>query len=188
MYRATMNLVLVFSLVSSVSHGAMLTLDDSDVNTITITWSGFDAGGFTLDGSTFSQAGTATLPDQTGLYLGFFNQFPQAGGTLSVVFAPVGNPTDATSGIFMNYSGGVAQAITGSFGGYNGTPYSQNILGTVPQDGHTESFGIPGLTGTFISEAANAVPEPASLTLAGLGAFGLTISVIRRRRQQQTAV
>lgn len=41
--------------------------------------------------------------------------------------------------------------------------------------------------GTY-SVAPSAVPEPASVTLVGLGAFGLIAGAIRRRRQQKIAV
>lgn len=44
------------------------------------------------------------------------------------------------------------------------------------------------VTVTYNSAAASTVPEPASLTLVGLGAFGLFAGAIRRRRWQQAAV
>jgi hypothetical protein len=62
------------------------------------------------------------------------------------------------------------------------TPTSLNI-------GFTKAGTAVSASGTLSSPPVGlAVPEPASMTLAGLGALGLAFGAYRRRQQQQTAI
>jgi hypothetical protein len=173
--------------VPAACHAASLRIDDTHPDTITIVWSGFDAAGFSINGSTLSAADSVTLPD--GDYTFFGSWFDSI--ISSFAFTPVGpnfayfslpsNPTGVTSGI--NYStipDGNLVSLSGTLGAFTGTVYFTDP-NTVPQ-GQTQNFFGPNLGGSFASETPlSAVPEPTSLTLAGLGALGLAWTRLRRR-------
>lgn len=172
-------------LLAPSANAAIILVDDSDANTMTFTWSGFDVTGFSMGVNAPSAAGTITVADGGYNWTGqWFDTQPLGGDTQFAYFALPSDLTGITSGFIANvgFDGQVA-SLANSSGGFTGFVYFFDALNTSVQDGHTEfraSLGSPGLQVTFISENANTeIPEPGTLTLFALGT--LSLGALRRR-------
>jgi hypothetical protein len=173
------------------AQAALLVIDDSDPNTITISVDDFEAG-FYLD--IFD--GNGLQPVQSGLGSPFSVTLPDGGFSFSGSWFDLGNTPyadfqllfglaagdlDVTSGIVLSGStNGFIGTIHGSIGGFTGVPYFN-----VPapgagfgQDDGEQGLALPFLSISFTPEP-NAVPAPAGLALFGLGLLGL--AALRRR-------
>jgi hypothetical protein len=172
---------------TQLASAAVITIDDTDVDDITFTWSGFDE--FFI--STFNYFG-----DGTATFLDTFvdiTLFPGEAGfsfggsyTLASVIdetfdfrlgSEVGTPTDMTSGFALEVFE-IDEELAGIGG--NALAYTTDVYGSSPTSfvqGDTVAVTGSEIELTFISEAseAAAVPAPASLFLMGLALLGLGI-------------
>ena len=160
--------------ISAPASAAFIAVDDSDPLTITITAGDFE-GGFSVNGnlltSGLGNSASITLADGGYSISGSWIDLGQAGGArVDLLFALPVNPTFSTSGIeFGATTDGSLGTLNGSFGGYiDPTFYFPTGLPTLPQDGRTGFAGMPFLSVSFVSEQA--LPEPGTLALMGLGA------------------
>ena len=164
------------------ASAAYISIDDSNLSTITITAGDFEQG-FSVNGnlltSGLGNSGSLTLNDGGFNISGSWIDLGGASGArVDLLFALFGNPTFATSGIeFGATSDGFLGTLSGSFGGYL-DPFSYFFTGlpTLGQDGQTAYGSMAYLSVSFVSEA---VPEPGSLALAGLALAGL--ATLRRK-------
>lgn len=174
---------------AGVTQAAFITIDDSDPNSITITAGDFERG-FSVNGNLLTlglgDSGSITLPDGGHSIQGSWIDLGAdiAGSTTNVYFAFPVDPTGVTSGIqFFSQSDGTLATLDGSFGGLIGFPYFVGSP-TAAQDGHTENFFVPFLSGSFTSEAVvdGTIPEPASLAVWGcIGLAGLVRGLRRKK-------
>jgi len=178
----TFALLAAFALVSQ-SRGANLVIDDSNLNTVTITASGFN--NFVVNGNVLASGASATFAD--GVVINFagnwFNQGLGAGPTQSAYFGD----TELRSGIEFSALQLASPPLgyfdvgrTHAFLGYDPSFQSGGIFAPLlPQDGATTSGSIPGLTWSFKSEVAH-VPDSGSTFLL-LGGACAGLAVLRRR-------
>ena len=164
------------------ASAAYIAIDDSDVNTITITAGDFEQG-FSVNGnlltSGLGNSGSLTLADGGFSISGSWIDLGEAAGSrLDLLFALFGNPGFTTSGIeFGVGSDGFFGTLNGSFGGYvDPSLYFFTGQPTLEQNGQTGYGSVAYLSVSFVSEA---VPEPGSLALAGLALAG--VAALRRR-------
>ena len=171
------------SLTTLSASAAYINIDDSDINTITISAGDFENGFYvngTLLTSGLGGSGSLTLADGGYTISGSWIDLGQAGGDrIDLLFALLGNPAFTTSGIeFGATTDGSFGTLNGSFGGYvDPSLYFFTGLPTLEQNGQTGYGAIDFLSVSFISES---VPEPGSLALAGLAISGL--AAVRRKR------
>ena len=177
---------LAVSLVAP-SQAAFITIDDSDLTTITITAGDFE-GGFFVDGvlltTGLGASGSITRDDGGYSISGSWIDLgvTTAGSRVDIHFALPSDLAFSTSGVeFDGSTDGFFATLTGSFGGFiDSSQYFPINLPTTLQDGHTEFGSLPFLTVSFKSEAApTAVPTPGTLSLVGLLLAGLPL--VRRR-------
>lgn len=196
--RVALGLALAALGMTSIGQAATLNIDDSDPNTMTISWSGFDVSDFivSIEGdptplNIVGASGSVVLADGAYNLDGAWSTDEANGNaTQAVWFALLSDPTGVTSGvnasaIFLN---NIATLVGTNTGGFIGSVYFSPFSPTSPQDAPSETvlFSLGGtdtLTGSFTSEAVVAVPEPATATLVGMGALGLIVGAYRRRRQ-----
>ena len=164
------------------ASAAYINIDDSDVNTITITAGDFEQG-FSVNGnlltSGLGNSGSLTLADGGFNISGSWIDLGGSNGArVDLLFALLGNPGFTTSGIeFGSTSDGQFGSLSGSFGGYfDPSLYFFTGLPTLEQNGQIGYSSMAFLSVSFVSEA---VPEPGSLALAGIAVAGL--AALRRK-------
>lgn len=172
--------------VSVPAQAAYITIDDSDVNTITISAGDFEQG-FYVNGTLLTiglgSGGSITLADgSVDSYSGsWIDLGATTAGNTNHFF---GLGTEVYSGIESSAStDGFYGSIVGAFAGFDlGSSYGPNPA-TRPQDGSAVDFSRPYLSARFISEVA-AVPEPGPIALLGAGL--LCMALMRRKRAAGT--
>lgn len=156
------------------ASAAYIAIDDSDINTITITAGDFEEG-FYVNGVLLTMgvgdSGSITLLDGGYGISGSWIDLGAADGTrVDLLFALATNPTFSTSGLeFGAASDGFLATLSGSFGGYiDPSLYFGTDLPTLGQNGQTGYSGTGYLSVSFRSE----VPVPATALLLVIGALG----------------
>ena len=164
------------------SQAAYITIDDSALDTVTISAGDFEAGFYvngTLLASGLHSHGSITLAD--GLLHSFYGTWIDLGYTTT-------GDTDRYFGIGSQVYSGVESGastngqygtIEGLFVGFDWANSFGPSAATMPQDGSLADFSRPYLSATFISEVV-AVPEPSTLALFGLGLLGLGLCKWRK--------
>lgn len=160
---------------------AVITIDDTDIDDITYTWSGFDT--FEVGGTTYFADGTATFADTSlSTVFDYYGTYTVADIIdMAVEFAlgsEVGSPGDYTSGFLLNVAALGPPGAAAAYGtalAYNAAAYGSDLTSFFQGDTVTVTGSEIELT--FISEAGEftAVPAPASLFLMGLALLGLGV-------------
>ncbi len=159
---------------------AFIDIDDSDLNTITITAGDFE-GGFFVGGvfltSGAGNSASVTLPDDGYAISGQWDDLGATppGSRVDLVYSFLGSPF-ITSGVESVAT--AAGNLQGSVGGFSGIEYFFSTASPLDQAGGLTSSGsLPSLSVSFVPEA---VPEPAAV---GLTISGLAALAARRRRR-----
>jgi len=181
------SLLVALALGLSVSaQAAYISIDDSDLNTITITAGDFE-NGFSVNGTPFAfglgVSDSITLLDGGYTFEGSWIDLGLSGdGTSSrVLFSESSNPTGITSGIIATASSdGFFGSLSGSsFGGFNGLVYFTEA-GAFDQNSGTQTGGLPYLSISFTPEATGTVPEGGSSGML-LGLTTCVLGMVARR-------
>jgi hypothetical protein len=164
------------------AQAAYINIDDSNLDTITITAGDFE-NGFFVNGNPLASGASLTLPDDSNSVFGTWidrGQTP-ANARVDLLYAMPGSPAAVTSGVELSAStDGFLATVAGTFGGFTGTPYYATVRPTVDQtSGDVSSGGFPFLSVSFTPEIGS-VPEPASFGLFA-SAFA-ALAWARRRR------
>ena len=173
-------------MVAQFATAAHITIDDTDVDDVTISWVHFE-GGFKVNGTSYGSAGSLTLTDVSSTPLTFEGLWTDLDANADSMDFDLGSnpgaPGDITSAlgfdIFDNDPSSYAK-IAGDFLAYNAFTYFTGPNSYFQGDslGYSASY----LTFSYHSEAGEStVPAPPALALFGLALLGLGI----RRQQQQ---
>jgi hypothetical protein len=136
----------------ALAQAAWIYVDDSDLGSITISAGDFEYG-FYVEGSLLTtglgSSGSLTLPDAGYSISGSWIDLGATTGGTKSLFALPSDMTAVTSGIEMDtaWTDGFIGSFDGSFGGFFGSPYFITSDPTAVQDGHTEFFALPYLSG-----------------------------------------
>lgn len=179
------------------AQAASILIDDRDVNTITITATGFDGeGGFRLNGTPLGNGVPTILNDADGGW-SFSGSWIPAGGDfpnvpVSISFSESSFPNGITSGIdvfaLLLGSDGPLQNIApgymiGVFAAYTGLVYTTGPSPFDQNGGSRSNSDIPSLTVTFIPEPTGSVPDGGNTGLLLGLTTGLLGMVARRLRR-----
>jgi len=172
------------------AHAAYISIDDSDVNNITITAGDFE-NGFSVNGTPFAfgigVSDSITLPDGGYGFEGSWIDLGASGNgaTSQIYFSESSNPTSITSGVEADATsdGFNATLIGSTFGGFTGGVYF-TAGGAFDQNSGTQVGGLPFLSIAFTPErTSSSVPDGGnSGLLLGL-TTGLLGMVARRLRR-----
>ncbi len=178
---ATFELTYVGVFGSTATGSATITLDPSQLNNPGFTTQ--DTNPFVTDFSitiagASSGNGTFGFADFNGAFFGGF-EFDTNGGTLDFTQELIGQPTSG------NPFG--SSFFSGSNGG-DFTIFSTGYDPAAPNDIDNFIIGTNGGSGDLLLLTSfapvSSVPEPASLTLVGLGLTGLISRMVRERRRR----
>lgn len=171
---------------SAPASAAFITIDDRNVNSVTISAGDFE-GGFSVDGnlltSGLGNSGSVVLADGLHSISGSWIDLGLADDlSLLIYFALLGDPSSVTSGVsFGTTTDGGMGTLEGGFGGRDGGVYFTTLSPTFDQnDPTTRSGSVPFLSVAFIPEMPVVVEVPEPGTLALLGIAGLAAALRRR--------
>lgn len=195
MKLATEALAILASLTLNLNaSAAYIVIDDSDLDTVTVTAGDFDGGLWvnqTLLTTGIGNSASQTFQDATPVSLSArWDTHGEAlvGPGILIFFGPVFAATGgvASSGISIvepsDYIPNPYQRLDGGFAGYDGAvDYGPTVFPTLAQNGQTGFASFPYLTVSFKSEMASAVPEAASAWFMGSG-LTIVLAYSRRRR------
>ena len=166
-------------------HAAVVNIDDTDINDISIEWSGFDS--FYLNDSALTTnlggSGAATFSDAAELeFVGLYTVADIIDASFEFVLgSEVGAPGDYTSGIGADISAYGPSGQGGARVGGAAIPYIGGFVYgsgvTSYEQGDTVTLVGSEMTITFVSEAGEiaSVPAPASLLLMCLALLGFAL-------------
>ncbi len=184
--------LVVFSMVAGVSPAATVTLADlATVKTYFLNEGAFDHDLLTPLQITISDAtwtddsqGDVLLNESGGGSLSDLVRFVNVGGVATIYFGSNNaNSSVALTGPLSGPSPGFTATFTeteplSSFPGTLTTTSGFSVDGVITSD--SDGAGAGAISDHITLQATQAVPEPSTLTLAGLGALGLTIRSLRR--------
>lgn len=164
------------------ASAAVVTIDDTDINSYTISWSSF--AGFSVNGLGNTGAGSLTFDDSViaDISASFVDFDANFGEFFFDVGANSGSAGDVTSQLAMLLDGSpaVTALLFGEFKAYTGGVYNTDPTNYV--QGDVIINNAIHLTINYLSEAGelSSVPAPPMLALFGLALLGLGV---RRQRQ-----
>jgi hypothetical protein len=123
---------------------------------------------------------TSLVAVSSGFTLDIFQTSPD-GGAASFVGSLPGSLAFANSQAFLLFSGSLSATVVGSFiTTYKIIEADDGITGRANIVSPSTNAGVSSVEASI---SISAVPEPSSLVMAGLGAFGLLGLAIRRKRR-----
>lgn len=158
------------------AQAAYISIDDSDVNLITITAGDFERG-FSVNGIPFASglgvSDSITLLDGGHSFEGSWIDLglSGAGAASTIYFSESSNPTGITSGVgaYANSNGFLGTLNGSTFGGFNGGVYFI-AAGAFDQNSGTQGGALPFLSIAF-------TPEPTTASVPDGGNSGLLLGL-----------